>query len=279
MREMTMTVDEWVSARVLPEHRETVAMVRDLVRECAPHAEEVVSYDMPVFKARQHIFAWIIQSKKHITFSFRAGTSLEDKFDRLRGSGKHARHLKLSRADSVDKDVLRYYIKQALELDAIESVQEVRNMDEEDDELQTEVENELAGRILQRGKRPKVRKVKAGVVLVHEGEQGKALFVLLDGRLSVKVEDKVLAELGPGSVVGERAVVDAGLQKSTVPVTVLVLQGPGFAVGERHELKAGSRTSTLTAVTDCRVVAVAPEDVDPEILRQLAEHHHREGDH
>ena len=149
-------------------------------------------------------------------------------------------------------------------------------MEEEDDQLQTEVENELAGRILRGGKRPKVRKVKAGRVLVHEGEPGKALFVLLGGRLSVTVEGKIVAELEPGSVVGERAVVDAGLQTSAVPITVLVLQGPAFVVGEREELKAGNRTSTLTAVTDSRVVAVAPEDVDPEILRKLAEHHHRE---
>ncbi|MFY9615487.1 MAG: DUF1801 domain-containing protein [Candidatus Dormiibacterota bacterium] len=115
---MTMTVDEWVSATVLPEHLDTVAMLRALVRECASQSEEVVSYDMPVFKARQQIFAWIIQSKKDITFSFRAGTSIQDKFDLLRGSGKHARHVKLRRADSVDKDVLRNYIEQALEVDA-----------------------------------------------------------------------------------------------------------------------------------------------------------------
>jgi hypothetical protein len=75
-------------------------------------------------------------------------------------------------------------------------------------------------------------------------------------------------------VVGERAVVDAGLQTSTVPVTVLVLQRPAFAVGEREELKAGNRTSTLNGAN----AAVAPEDIDPEILRQLAEHHRREAD-
>jgi CRP-like cAMP-binding protein len=140
------------------------------------------------------------------------------------------------------------------------------------------IENELAHRILPRGSHPKVRKVKAGRVLVREGERGKTMFVLLDGRLSLTVGGKVLAELGPGSVVGERAVVDAGLQTSTVPIAVLVLQGPGFAVGEREELEVGTRTSTLTAVTDCRVATVAPEDVDPEILRLLAEGHRREDD-
>src|ERR1700694_2412719 len=115
---MAMTVDDYVNTKVLPDQRETVAMLRALVRECAPHAEELISYGMPVFKARKKIFAWIIATKKDITFSFRAGTSLEDKFNLLKGAGKHARHIKIKSADSVDRDVLRYYIRQALDLDA-----------------------------------------------------------------------------------------------------------------------------------------------------------------
>ena len=79
-----MTVDDYVSSKVLPEHRETVAMLRALVRECAPQAEELVSYRMPVFKARK-IFAWISPTKKDITFGFSRGLRFEDKFHLLRG--------------------------------------------------------------------------------------------------------------------------------------------------------------------------------------------------
>jgi hypothetical protein len=95
-------------------------MLRSLVRECDPHAEELVSYGMTVFRARGTIFAWINPTKKDITFGFRAGINIEDKYDLLRGVGKHARHIKLKRADSVDRDVLRYYVKAALALDANE---------------------------------------------------------------------------------------------------------------------------------------------------------------
>jgi uncharacterized protein YdhG (YjbR/CyaY superfamily) len=115
---MTMTVDDYVKSRVPPEHRESVAMLRATVRECAPNAEELVSYNMPVFKAAGKIFAWIIATKKDITFSFREGVRFEDKFNLLRGVGKHARHIKIKSAGSVDRNVLRYYIKQALDLDA-----------------------------------------------------------------------------------------------------------------------------------------------------------------
>jgi hypothetical protein len=116
--ETTMTVDDYVTTNVLPEHRETAAMLRALVRECAPHAEELFSYGMPVFQAAGKTFAWIIGTKKDITFGFRAGASFDDKYDVLRGVGKHARHIKITSANSVDKDVLRYYIRQALDLDA-----------------------------------------------------------------------------------------------------------------------------------------------------------------
>jgi hypothetical protein len=117
-REMTMTVDDYVNSKVLIEHRETVAMLRALVRECAPHAEELVSYGMPVFKARK-IFAWISPTKKDITFGFSRGARFEDRFDLLRGVGKGSKHIKIKSADSVGRDVLRYYIGQALDLDAI----------------------------------------------------------------------------------------------------------------------------------------------------------------
>jgi hypothetical protein len=115
---MVMTVDEYVSSKVPPEHRETIAMLRELVRECAPRGEELVSYNMPVFKAAGKIFAWITATDKGITFGFREGVLFEDRFDLLRGSGKHARNIKIKSPGSIDGDALRYYIAQALDLDS-----------------------------------------------------------------------------------------------------------------------------------------------------------------
>src|SRR5258708_25183898 len=55
-RIMTTSVDEWVNSKILSEHQETVTMLRALVRECAPRAEELISYNMPVFKAGGQVF-------------------------------------------------------------------------------------------------------------------------------------------------------------------------------------------------------------------------------
>jgi hypothetical protein len=114
---MVMTVDDYVNSKVPLEHRETVAMLRTLVRECAPQAEELISYGMLVFQARK-IFAWINPSPKGITLGFSRGLQLEDRFDLLRGAGKGSRHIKIKSPGSVDTEVLRYYIRQAVDLDA-----------------------------------------------------------------------------------------------------------------------------------------------------------------
>jgi uncharacterized protein YdhG (YjbR/CyaY superfamily) len=112
-----MTVDEYVNTKVLLELRETVAMLRATVRDVAPQAEELISYGMPVFKARK-LFAWISPGPKDLVFGFSRGAQFEDRFNLLRGAGKGSKHIRIKSPDSVDGDVLRYYIGQALERDA-----------------------------------------------------------------------------------------------------------------------------------------------------------------
>lgn len=112
-----MTVDEFVKAKVAPEFRPIVAAIRDLMRACAPHAEEVISYGMPVYKGKT-LFAWINPPKKDVTLSFTRGVVLEDRYGLLRGTAKGgARHVKMKVLGDMNKPALRYYIKQAVKLD------------------------------------------------------------------------------------------------------------------------------------------------------------------
>ncbi|MBW3615056.1 MAG: cyclic nucleotide-binding domain-containing protein [Actinobacteria bacterium] len=114
-------------------------------------------------------------------------------------------------------------------------------------EVETALERELSVQIMRGGAKPQVRKVKQGELLAEQGKPGDELFLLLDGILSVEVDGEPLAELGPGALLGERAV-----------------------------LEGGTRTSTLRARTNCKV-AVAPADVvDREKLVELSEGHRRE---
>lgn len=112
-----MTVDEFVEAKVAPEFRPVVAAIRGLMKECAPDAEEVISYGMPVYKGKT-LFAWINPPKKEVTLSFTRGDKLEDKYNLLLGNAKGgARHAKMKNLEDVNKPALKYYIKQAVSLD------------------------------------------------------------------------------------------------------------------------------------------------------------------
>lgn len=112
-----MTVDEFVKTKVLPQYQDVVSMLRALMREMAPDAKEVISYGIPVYK-KKHILAVISPTKKDITFAFSRGAEFEDKYGLLKGVGKVSKHVKIKSMDTVNKEALKYYIKQALELDS-----------------------------------------------------------------------------------------------------------------------------------------------------------------
>ena len=116
---MTLTVDEFVKTKVLPQHQDIVKAIRVLVRECAPNAKETIAYGIPVWKVKK-IFAVISPNKKGITFSFTHGAEFEDKYGLLKGVGKVSRHVMIKAAQHVpgNEAALRDYIQQALEFDA-----------------------------------------------------------------------------------------------------------------------------------------------------------------
>jgi hypothetical protein len=112
-----MTVDEFVEARVQPQHRDIVAMIRRLVREVAPDATETIGYGIPVYK-RTRIFAVISPTKKDITFSFSRGAEFADTYGLLQGVGKTSKHVKIRTLDEANREALRYYLLQALDFEA-----------------------------------------------------------------------------------------------------------------------------------------------------------------
>ncbi len=113
--------------------------------------------------------------------------------------------------------------------------------------VETELERELSTRIMRGGEPPRIRKLDEGALLVEQGDQGDELYLLLDGILEVDVDGEVVAEVGPGAVVGERA-----------------------------HLEGGLRTSTLRARTKCRVACTHPDQLVGADFRELADGHRRE---
>jgi CRP-like cAMP-binding protein len=114
-------------------------------------------------------------------------------------------------------------------------------------EVETALERQLQESIMRGGAKPDIRRIKQDKTLVEQGSPTDELFLLLNGVLVVEVDGEPLAEVGPGAVLGERAV-----------------------------LEGGTRTATLRAVTECKVAAVPADRVDRDKLALLAKDHRRE---
>jgi len=113
---------------------------------------------------------------------------------------------------------------------------------------ETALERQLSATIMRGGSPVATRKVAPGKTLVEQGEPGDKLFVLLDGVLVVEVDGTPVGEVGPGAILGERAI-----------------------------LEGGRRTSTLRAVTKVNVAVAGAEEIDPAALAEVAKGHRQEG--
>jgi hypothetical protein len=109
-----------------------------------------------------------------------------------------------------------------------------------DDVAGAELDRELDRIALRNGARPQRRRLGRGETLVEQGEAGCDMFLLVDGVLDVEVDDVVVAQVGSGALLGERAV-----------------------------LGDGRRTATLRAVHASRVAILQEEAVGDSRLAQL----------
>ena len=113
--------------------------------------------------------------------------------------------------------------------------------------VESALERSLSATIMSGGAKPDIRSIAEGERLVAQGEPGTDVYLILDGIFVVEVDDREVAEIGPGAVVGERA-------------------------GLVH----GKRTATLWARTPGRVARVPADALDTAALGELAATHRRE---
>jgi Cyclic nucleotide-binding domain len=103
------------------------------------------------------------------------------------------------------------------------------------------LERELSRELLGGDAKLSRRNVAAGEALVEQGQPGTELYVVLDGVFAVEVDGEEVGEIGPGSIVGERAA-----------------------------LERGPRTATLRARADARVVELPVDVLEREKREELA---------
>ena len=114
-------------------------------------------------------------------------------------------------------------------------------------EVESQVERQLSTDIMRGGAKPEIRRLPKGSLLTRQGDPGDELYLVLDGVAVVEVDGRAVAEVGPGAVVGERAILEEGL-----------------------------RTSTVRATTALRVAVARRDAIDVDRLRALAETHRHE---
>jgi hypothetical protein len=113
---------------------------------------------------------------------------------------------------------------------------------------ETALERELSASLLGGDEKFYRRDLGEGAVLVTQGaDGGDTLYLILDGVFGVEVDGEKVAEMGPGTLVGERAALEGGV-----------------------------RTATLRALTRCRVVVIPAELIGEGELATLAADRHRE---
>ena len=112
-------------------------------------------------------------------------------------------------------------------------------------DVESQIERNLSGSLMSAN--PDLVKVNEGSKLIEQGHPGETIYLILDGMLQVEIDDEPIAELGPGAIVGERAV-----------------------------LEGGTATATVTAMTPVKAASFPAGDIDRSELEQVAEGHHRE---
>jgi CRP-like cAMP-binding protein len=112
---------------------------------------------------------------------------------------------------------------------------------------ESELERELSRLVMADAPSLERRELKEGEALVEQDEPGKDLFLVLDGMLDVEVDGDVVAQVGPGAILGVRASLEGGL-----------------------------RTATLRAGTRCRAVVIPQDAVDQSELVAIAAGQRRE---
>ena len=106
---------------------------------------------------------------------------------------------------------------------------------------ESELERELSASLMKSGAKLERRKLDEGETLVREGDEGRELFLILDGVLSVEQGGEPIAQVGPGAILGEKAL-----------------------------LGDGRRTATLVATTSARVAVVPADAIDESKLGELS---------
>ena len=114
--------------------------------------------------------------------------------------------------------------------------------------VESELERELSSSIMRSGAKLERRTLDAGEPLIEQGQEGRELFLILDGIVDVEVDGEEVAEIGPGALLGELALLGDGRRTASVyattPTRVVVVPADAVSQSALEELAASRRAET-----------------------------------
>ncbi|MCM4158905.1 DUF1801 domain-containing protein [Antarcticibacterium flavum] len=94
------------------EQQRIMQRVRELIKETVPGSTEEFKWSRPVFR-KEKDFAYLKRAKKYVTLGFFNFEKLKDEDNRLEGTGKDMRHVKLTTLNDLDIDLFKEWFQAA----------------------------------------------------------------------------------------------------------------------------------------------------------------------
>ena len=92
--------------------QEILQTIRQLIHETVPQVTEEFKWGRPIFRTNKD-FAYLKSAKTYVTLGFFNFQKLNDPGNRLEGTGKDMRHIKLKTITDIDRDLLTEWFKAA----------------------------------------------------------------------------------------------------------------------------------------------------------------------
>ena len=110
---MNSQVTEYID-KAPPEQQAIMNVLRELIHESVPGVSEEFKWSRPVFKAAKD-FTYLKTAKAHVTLGFYNFDKIEDKGNRLEGTGSAMRHVKIKTLDDIDRELFGTWFRQITE--------------------------------------------------------------------------------------------------------------------------------------------------------------------
>jgi hypothetical protein len=94
--------------------KQIMEQIRLLIHETLPGADENYKWSRPVFSFEGKDFAYLKTAKAYVTLGFFRFTKLSDPDNLLEGTGNDMRHIKIKKAEQINRDLLVQWFRQSV---------------------------------------------------------------------------------------------------------------------------------------------------------------------